>query len=109
MSSASRASVEEAPILLRHDDGGIATLTLNRPTARNALSVALMTDLAAALETIRGDKSVRVVVIAAAGPAFCAGHDLREIRANPGRAFYEALFRQCSALMQAIVTLPKPV
>jgi enoyl-CoA hydratase/carnithine racemase len=98
-----------APVLLRHDDAGIATLTLNRPEARNALSVELMARLQEALEAIDGDAAIRVVVIAGAGPAFCAGHDLREIRANPGRAHYEALFAQCSRLMQTIVRLRKPV
>jgi enoyl-CoA hydratase/carnithine racemase len=98
-----------APVLLRRDADGTAFLTLNRPQARNALSVALMTSLQDSLDAIAGDASVRVVVIAGAGPAFCAGHDLREIRANPGRAHYEALFAQCSRLMLSILRLPKPV
>lgn len=97
------------PVLLRRDAGGIATLTLNRPAARNALSVALMAALQDELDRIRDEPATKVVVIAAAGPAFCAGHDLREIRANPGRRNYEALFAQCSRLMQSIVRLPKPV
>jgi enoyl-CoA hydratase/carnithine racemase len=96
-------------ILLRHDGDNIATLTLNRPAARNALSTALMEALDAALETIAGDQTIHAVIIAANGPAFCAGHDLREIRANPSRAAYEAVFDLCSRLMQRIVTLPKPV
>ncbi|HEX3498164.1 MAG TPA: enoyl-CoA hydratase [Stellaceae bacterium] len=100
---------ETEPILLRRDADGVAFLTLNRPQARNALSVALMTQLQDSLDTIAGDRAVRVVVIAGAGPAFCAGHDLREIRANPGRAYYEALFTQCSRLMLSIIRLPKPV
>ena len=95
--------------LLRHDGGGVATLTLNRPAARNALSRALMTALQAALENIAQDRAVRVVVIAAAGPGFCAGHDLKEIRSDPRRDTYEALFVQCSRLMQSIVHLPQPV
>src|SRR6266446_5243868 len=95
--------------LLRRDEGGVAFLTLNRPRARNALSVALMTQLEDSLAAIAANASVRVVVIAGAGPAFCAGHDLREIRANPGRANYETLFAQCSRLMLAIMRLPKPV
>jgi enoyl-CoA hydratase/carnithine racemase len=97
------------PVLLRDDDGGIATLTLNRPAARNSLSVALMTALEAELEKLATDASVKVVIVAANGPAFCAGHDLKEIRANPGHAFYETLFTQCSRLMVRIVRLPKPV
>jgi enoyl-CoA hydratase/carnithine racemase len=98
-----------APPLLRQDRDAVAILTLNRPQARNALSVDLMAALVAELDAIAADPSVRVVVIGAAGPAFCAGHDLREMRANPGREFTAALFTQCSALMQRIVNLPKPV
>jgi enoyl-CoA hydratase/carnithine racemase len=96
-------------VLLCRDEDGIAFLTLNRPQARNALSVALMARLQDALDAIAVDRAVRVVVIAGAGPAFCAGHDLREIRANPDRARYEALFAQCSRLMLTITRLPKPV
>ena len=99
----------ETPPLLRRDESGVAWLTLNRPAARNALSVGLMAALDRALRDIAADASVRVVVIGAAGPAFCAGHDLREMRADPGRASMEALFAQCSALMTRIVRLPKPV
>ena len=68
------------PILLRHHDNGVETLTLNRPQQRNALSVELMSELQAALDDIRTDAKVKVVVLAANGPAFCAGHDLREVR-----------------------------
>ncbi len=96
-------------ILLRHDGDNIATLTLNRPAARNALSTALMEALDAALETIAGDPTIHAVILAANGPAFCAGHDLREIRADPTRSAYEAVFALCSRLMQRIVHLPKPV
>jgi enoyl-CoA hydratase/carnithine racemase len=97
------------PVLLRRDDAGIAWLTLNRPAQRNALSVALMTALQVQIDAIAKEDAVKVVVIAGAGPAFCAGHDLREIRANPGRQNYEVLFRQCSDLMLSLVKLPKPV
>ena len=96
------------PLLLRQDQGGVAWLTLNRPGARNALSVPLMSALEAALEQVAQDGTVRVVVIAGAGPAFCAGHDLREVR-GADRAALEALFAQCSRLMQRITTLPQPV
>ncbi len=101
--------IRDAPVLLRADDGGIATLTLNRPAARNALSRELMTALQDALDAIGGDRSVAVVVLAAAGPAFSAGHDLKEMRANPGREFAQALFAQCSRLMLTITRLPQPV
>jgi enoyl-CoA hydratase/carnithine racemase len=96
-------------LLLRRDEGGVATLTLNRPAARNALSVALMSAMEAALDAIAKDRAVKIVVIAGNGPAFCAGHDLKELRANPGRQHYQAAFAQCSRLMMSIVKLPKPV
>ncbi len=99
----------ETKPLLRRDEAGVAWLTLNRPAARNALSVVLLTALDDTLAAIADDASVRVVVIGGAGPAFCAGHDLREMRANPGRAATEALFAQCSAVMTRIVRLPQPV
>jgi enoyl-CoA hydratase/carnithine racemase len=96
-------------LLVHHDGSGIATLTLNRPEARNALSVAMMSAIEASLEAIANDKSVKVVVFAASGPGFCAGHDLRELRANPGRQYYEAVFAQCSRMMTSIIKLPQPV
>jgi enoyl-CoA hydratase/carnithine racemase len=99
----------EASLLQRVDRDGVATLLLNRPDAYNALSIALMTTLQAELERLRDDTSVRVVVIAGAGKGFCAGHDLREMRANPRRAFYAETFERCSQLMLSIVRLPKPV
>jgi enoyl-CoA hydratase/carnithine racemase len=97
------------PLVLRRMADGVAWITLNRPAARNALSVALMGELEAALEALAEDCDARVVVIAGAGPAFCAGHDLRELRANPERQYYEAVFAQCSRVMTRIVRLPKPV
>jgi len=103
------AAQSTEPILRRADSGSVATLTLNRPGARNALSVGLMSALQDALDAIAKDRAIKVVVIGAVGPAFCAGHDLKEVRANPGRAAYEALFEQCSRLMQRIVKLPQPV
>jgi enoyl-CoA hydratase/carnithine racemase len=96
-------------ILLRHDQDNIATLTLNRPDARNALSMGLMEALDAALTAIEHDTSVKVVIIAGNGPAFCAGHDLRELRANPTRTMYQQTFALCSRLMQHLIRLPKPV
>lgn len=95
--------------LLRQDEAGIARLTLNRPQARNALSMALMEALDAELVAIGNDPSVHVIVIAGAGPAFCAGHDLREMRANASEASAEATFKLCSRMMQRVVNLPKPV
>jgi enoyl-CoA hydratase/carnithine racemase len=95
--------------LLRRDADAIAWLTLNRPAARNALSISLMEALDAELARIETDPAIQLVVIGGAGPAFCAGHDLRELRATPTRAFYEATFALCSRLMLRIVRLPKPV
>jgi enoyl-CoA hydratase/carnithine racemase len=96
-------------VLRRHDADGVARLTLNRPTARNALSMALMQALLDELAAIERDPTIKVVVIAGAGAAFCAGHDLRELRASPDRASYQATFALCSRLMTGIVRLPKPV
>ncbi len=100
---------EDSPLLLEAREEGVLRLTLNRPQARNALSAALMAALIDALGRAAADKAARVVVIAGAGPAFCAGHDLREIRQDRRRETYERLFAQCSELMLAIVRLPKPV
>ena len=97
------------PILLRHDDAGIATLTLNRPGQYNALSEELLISLQRELDQIAGNESVRVVVIAANGKAFCAGHDLKEMRANDDRAAHQALFDRCGRMMMTIHRLPQPV
>jgi enoyl-CoA hydratase/carnithine racemase len=102
------------PILLRDTVGSLAVLTLNRPAARNSLSEALIAELHAALDEIATDETVRAVVIAANGPAFSAGHDVKEMTArrsdsDRGRAYFAQLMNACSAMMQAIVHLPKPV
>jgi enoyl-CoA hydratase/carnithine racemase len=109
-----RASASDVPILLREMAGPVAVLTLNRPAARNSLSEALIAELHAALNEIGPDHNVRAVVIAANGPAFSAGHDLKELTArrsdtDGGRAYFTKLMNACSAMMQAIVHLPKPV
>ena len=96
-------------LVLRADADGVAWLTLNRPAARNALSMPLMSALEQALDAVEADPSVRVVVIAGAGSAFCAGHDLRELRSRPERAAYQTTFGLCSRLMMRIVRLSKPV
>jgi enoyl-CoA hydratase/carnithine racemase len=100
---------ENTPVLLEAHEHGVLRLTMNRPQARNALSVALMDALTDALGRAAKDPQARVVVIAGAGPAFCAGHDLRELRADPRREAYEHVFAVCSELMLAITHLPKPV
>ena len=99
----------EEPVLLLQDGDGICTLTLNRPGARNALSLGLMNALQDALDAIREDASVRVVVLKGAGPAFCAGHDLKEMRADPGRESTDRVFQTCVRLMTSIARLPQPV
>jgi enoyl-CoA hydratase/carnithine racemase len=97
------------PILIREDAGGVCTLTLNRPEQFNALSEAMLAQLQGALDAIADDASVRIVVLAARGKAFCAGHDLKEMRARPEQAYYEDLFKTCSRMMMSIVRLPQPV
>lgn len=104
-----KAPVSDEPILLRRDADGVATLTLNRPAARNALSIDLMATLQRELEDIAFDSTIKVVVIAANGPAFCAGHDLREVRSRSDEPFYAALFAQCSELMLTITRIPQIV
>ena len=109
-----RATTPQPPILLRETVDSIVVLTLNRPGARNSLSEGLIGELHAALDDIRGDANVRAVVIAANGPAFSAGHDMKELtarRGDPdrGRAYFAQMMNACSAMMQAIVHLPKPV
>lgn len=100
----------EAPILLHsRDDRGVHTLTLNTPKAFNALSEAMLAALSSRLDEIARDEQARVLVIAAAGKAFCAGHNLKEMKANPSLAYYQQLFAQCSRMMLQIQRLPVPV
>lgn len=100
----------EDPLVLRSQDArGVITLTLNRPQAFNALSEALLAALQTEFDAIAADERARLVVIRAAGRAFCAGHDLREMRAAPSQAYYERLFDQCGRMMLAIQHLPVPV
>ncbi len=106
---ASAQPLTNEPVLLRHDDAGISRLTLNRPGQFNALSEALLGALQETLETIKNDRNIRVVVIAGSGKAFCAGHDLKEMRGNPDKAYYRDLFDRCSRMMQTLSALPQPV
>ena len=96
-------------LVLREDSGGVATLTLNRPDQANTLSEAMIAALSAHISEVAADPAVRVVVLAANGRIFCAGHDLKEMDAAGGKAHYEALFAQCSRMMMAIRACPKPV
>ncbi len=113
MNQAVRTTSAE-PVLLRENHGPIAVLTLNRPAARNSLSEDLLGLLGAMFATLAADNNVRAVVLAANGPAFCAGHDLKELtgrRSDPdgGRAYFQHIMTTCSAMMQQIVALPQPV
>ena len=100
----------EDPLVLRSDRAdGLTTLTLNRPGQFNSLSKEMLTAIKTELDAIAADEAVRVVVIAGAGKAFCAGHDLKEMRANHDKGFMQALFRQCGELMLTLTRMPQPV
>jgi len=99
----------DGPLVLRQDAGHVATLTLNRPATRNALSSTMLSALAEQLASVADDATVHVVVLAGNGPAFSAGHDLREIQARPDPCFRRELFRQCSEVMVQITRLRQPV
>jgi enoyl-CoA hydratase/carnithine racemase len=113
-SSTARIAPSSPPILLREDVGSIAILTLNRPEARNSLSEALLAALGDAFTEIAHERSVRAVVLAANGPAFSAGHDLKELKSHRsdsdrGRAYFKYIMEMCSRVMRQIVNLPQPV
>jgi enoyl-CoA hydratase/carnithine racemase len=99
----------DEPLVLRTDEGAVTTLTLNRPRQFNALSSAMLAALQEQLDAVGAEPSVRVVVIAGAGKAFCAGHDLKEMRSHPDEAFQRSLFDQCSRMMLTINQIPQPV
>lgn len=108
------AELRDPGVLVERPEEGIAVVTLNRPAARNALSIAVLRELKSTLESLGVDDAIRAVVLAANGPAFCAGHDLKEMTshrgdADGGRAFYAETMTTCSLLMQTIVNCPKPV
>jgi len=103
------SDANEPLILNSRDARGVVTLTLNRPQAFNSLSQGLLAALQAELDRLKDDAAVRVVVLAAAGKAFCAGHDLKEMRAEPSLAYYRALFDQCAQMMLSVQRLPVPV
>ncbi len=107
--TAGAATLANDPILLRQQADGICTLTLNRPGQYNALSEALLAELQQALDDVAADSSIGVVVLAANGKAFCAGHDLKEMRRRPEKTYYEGLFDSCSRMMLSITHLPQPV
>lgn len=107
--TASAAATTTEPLVLRDDRDGVVTLRLNRPQQFNALSEAMLDALHEALADIATDARVRCVVLGGEGKAFCAGHDLREMRGTPELTYYQALFARCSVVMQAIQALPVPV
>ncbi|MDX1593541.1 MAG: enoyl-CoA hydratase [Gammaproteobacteria bacterium] len=107
--TAAQPATSEAPLVLREDRDGIATVTLNRPDKFNALSHALLDALQAELDAIGNDSSVRVVVLAANGRAFCTGHDLKEMRADSSEEVMRSLFDKCSRMMQTVTRIPQPV
>ena len=112
--TAARSSEASVPVLVRERVKDIALLVLNRPQARNSLSEPLLAELSAAFADIAHDKAIRAVVLAANGPAFCAGHDLKELTArrsdaDGGRGYFRHIMTTCSAMMQQIVNLPQPV
>ncbi|MDP2108065.1 MAG: enoyl-CoA hydratase-related protein, partial [Rhodocyclaceae bacterium] len=96
-------------IVLTENHDGVVTLTLNRPAQFNALSTELLTALQTALDKVGADRTARVVVIAGAGKAFCAGHDLKQMRANHDKAYMQQLFKQCGRVMTLLTELPQPV
>ncbi len=97
------------PLVLRADEDGVATLTLNRARQQNSLCEAMIGELEEALDAIAGDASIRVVVLTGAGPNFCAGHDLKEMRSQPDQGYYERLFQRCGRMMLSLLELPQPV
>lgn len=99
----------QEPLIESRDARGVVTLTMNRPASFNALGEEMLGALQAALDRLAGDEGVRVVVLAAAGKAFCAGHDLKEMGARPELAYYQALFARCSHMMLSLQALPVPV
>ena len=102
-------TTHEPLVLRKRDDRGVITLTLNRPQAFNALSEGMLAALQTELDAVAADASSRVVVLAASGKAFCAGHDLKQMRAAPSLGYYEALFAQCTRVMLSLQHLPVPV
>lgn len=101
--------MESGKEVLVEREGAVATVWLNRPTAHNALSETVLLQLTEAFDRLAGEPVIRVVVLAAKGPAFCAGHDLREMRAAPSDRYYRELFERCTRVMTAIQSLPQPV
>jgi enoyl-CoA hydratase/carnithine racemase len=103
------AQIASDSLIIRKDENGISHLTINRPKAYNALSIECMEALIREFETISNDSSIKVVILSGSGKGFCAGHDLKELRSNSDRVFYEKTFQTCSTMMLLITRSPKPV
>ena len=99
----------DEPRVVREDEGGVATLTLNRPEKLNAIDIPLMVALREQIDRLANESDVKCVVLTGAGKAFCAGHDLKQMRSNHGSEYYQTLFERCSGVMRSLVELPKPV
>ena len=108
MAAVPQPATDQAMVLVQRS-GGVVTLTMNRPEQYNALSEAMIAALEDALSAVAADETARVVIIAGAGKAFCAGHDLREMRAAPSLDYYRKLFGQCAKMMMTIQRMPQPV
>ncbi len=105
----SDSAIQTDPVLYRHDDGARVNLTLNRPSQFNSLAEELLSALQLELDAIAEDSSKTVVVISGNGKAFCAGHDLKQMRANPEKSYYQQLFANCARVMETINTMPQIV
>ena len=103
------SAVETEALVLRHEENGVATLTLNRPKKFNALSEAMLTTLQEELDSIAKNESLRLVILQGAGKVFCAGHDLKEMIATRKETYYQSLFLQCSKMMMTLNQMPQPI
>lgn len=109
MSALMKSSVSEDALIAVTRSGPVATVTMSRGAQFNALSAAMMSALQSAFDQLAADRSVRIVILAGEGKAFCAGHDLHEMRASPSLDYYRTLFSQCTKMMRAIQAMPQPV
>ncbi|GAB4469317.1 MAG: enoyl-CoA hydratase [Burkholderiaceae bacterium] len=107
--NAPNTSTQLEPLVLERREGGVVHLTLNRPAQFNSLSEEMLAALQSSLDAIAADSTARVVVIGGAGKAFCAGHDLKQMKANPRLEYYQKLFADCAKMMLRIQTMPQPV
>ncbi len=107
--NAPQDKLDLAPLVLERRDGGVVHLTLNRPAQFNSLSEEMLDAIEVTLKRVAGDATARVVVLGGAGKAFCAGHDLKQMKANPSAEYYRTLFERCTRVMMLIQKMPQPV